>query len=176
MVARFPICSKAGARDVDALRRASRSGRFGRRRPTNGLIFPIRKTRMLTARSLGQAIRRRRVAAGLTQRQLAAACGVGERFIIELEKERKAAVSVWRFVSPMRLASCSRSTQAQARRRHGRGCGAGGHERTVGLVGTTSGRATPNVGRRLTFAYDADWLADPTAFSLHSPPATYGTL
>jgi len=44
---------------------------------------------MLTALSLGQAIRRRRVAAGLTQRQLAAACGVGERFIIELEKGKE---------------------------------------------------------------------------------------
>jgi HTH-type transcriptional regulator/antitoxin HipB len=44
---------------------------------------------MLTARSLGQAIRRRRVAAGLTQRQLAAACGVGERFVVELEKGKE---------------------------------------------------------------------------------------
>jgi HTH-type transcriptional regulator/antitoxin HipB len=44
---------------------------------------------MLTALSLGQAIRRRRVAAGLTQRELAAACGVGERFIIELERGKE---------------------------------------------------------------------------------------
>ena len=44
---------------------------------------------MLTARSLGQAIRGRRVAAALTQRQLAAACGVGERFIIDLEKGKE---------------------------------------------------------------------------------------
>ncbi len=44
---------------------------------------------MLTALSLGQAIRRRRVAAGLTQRQLAAVCDVGERFVIELERGKE---------------------------------------------------------------------------------------
>jgi len=53
---------------------------------------------MLTARSLGEAIRGRRVAAGLTQRQLAAACGVGERFIVELEKGKESCRLGRRFV------------------------------------------------------------------------------
>jgi y4mF family transcriptional regulator len=44
---------------------------------------------MVTARSIGQAIRRKRVAASLTQRELAAACGVGERFIVELENGKE---------------------------------------------------------------------------------------
>ena len=44
---------------------------------------------MLTARTLGETIRRQRLAAGLTQRQLAAASGVGQRFIVELENGKE---------------------------------------------------------------------------------------
>ena len=38
-----------------------------------------------TSRDFGRLIRERRLAQGMTQRELALACGTGERFIVELE-------------------------------------------------------------------------------------------
>lgn len=48
-------------------------------------MFPIGNTTM-TVQELGAAIRRARRAQGLRQDQLAAAAGVGVRFLVELER------------------------------------------------------------------------------------------
>jgi HTH-type transcriptional regulator/antitoxin HipB len=49
-------------------------------------LFPSRKIWMIdTSREFGQSIARARKGLGVTQRELALAIGVGERFIVELE-------------------------------------------------------------------------------------------
>src|SRR5205814_523998 len=44
-----------------------------------------RQDMIRTSRDFGRLIRERRLAQGMTQRELALACGTGERFIVELE-------------------------------------------------------------------------------------------
>jgi len=47
---------------------------------------PLKEPKLLTSsREFGAEVRRLRKAAGMTQRDLAAVAGVGERFIVELE-------------------------------------------------------------------------------------------
>lgn len=54
------------------------------------MIFPIGNITMTTAQ-LGAVIRRVRLAQGLRQDQLAAAAGVGVRFLVELERGKSTA-------------------------------------------------------------------------------------
>lgn len=52
----------------------------------DGDIFPIGKINMIeTAEDFGRRLAQARRALGLTQRDLALAIGVGERFVVELE-------------------------------------------------------------------------------------------
>lgn len=50
------------------------------------IIFPVGKIKKMTAEQFGTAVRSARREQGLTQDQLAAAAGVGVRFLIELER------------------------------------------------------------------------------------------
>jgi len=59
-----------------------RSGSFSLQCSAEGHIFPSGN---MDSNSLGQAVRRERKAQGLRQDELAAASGVGARFIIDLE-------------------------------------------------------------------------------------------
>ena len=78
---KFPIGNNS------ALRRfvrqiISRSGiiaLFGR---AGGFIFPLRN---MDSNALGRIVREERKTQGLRQQELAAACGVGVRFIVDLE-------------------------------------------------------------------------------------------
>ena len=62
----------------------SRSGIFVGFRARNVIILPIGNTTM-TPTELGARVRAARIAQALRQEQLAAAAGVGVRFLIELE-------------------------------------------------------------------------------------------
>jgi len=50
-----------------------------------GQVFPIGNILSVTANELGSIVRQERISQGLRQDQLAAASGVGLRFLIELE-------------------------------------------------------------------------------------------
>lgn len=65
----------------------SRSGSLTLRRAFKVCIFPIGKmfTPITSAADFGAALVRARKSLGLTQRDLALAVGVGERFIVDLE-------------------------------------------------------------------------------------------
>lgn len=62
----------------------SRAGKFTRLSPVNDIIFPIGK--IMTAQEIGQLVRDARKSMGLRQEALAAAAGVGLRFLVELER------------------------------------------------------------------------------------------
>jgi y4mF family transcriptional regulator len=66
---------------------SSRPGSFGLPGPAFELIFPLGKmiTPITTSADFGICLQRARKALGLTQRDLALAVGVGERFIVDLE-------------------------------------------------------------------------------------------
>ncbi|MHA6769005.1 helix-turn-helix domain-containing protein [Sphingobium ummariense] len=70
-----------------ALRRSirqiiSRSGIIALFRRAGSIIFPLGK---MDSNALGRIVREERKAQGLRQQELAAACGVGVRFIVDLE-------------------------------------------------------------------------------------------
>lgn len=57
--------------------------------PDSALVFPIGN--IMTVKELGRIIRENRRSQGLRQDQLAAAAGVGLRFLIELERGKSTA-------------------------------------------------------------------------------------
>jgi y4mF family transcriptional regulator len=78
---KFPIGNNS------ALRRSvrqiiSRSGIIALFGQTGSIIFPIGN---MDSNALGRIVREERKAQGLRQQELAAACGVGVRFIVDLE-------------------------------------------------------------------------------------------
>jgi y4mF family transcriptional regulator len=61
-------------------------GKFLAPRAAISHYFPEREYCMMTPVEIGQAVRRARKAQGLRQDELAAAAGVGVRFVVELER------------------------------------------------------------------------------------------
>lgn len=56
-----------------------------------GRIFPDRERQGMSPKQIGQLVRRTRRAQGLRQDQLAAAAGVGVRFLVEVERGKPTA-------------------------------------------------------------------------------------
>jgi len=75
-------------------------------RPVGIYIFPIGNIANVTTNELGVIVRQERIAQGLRQDQLAAASGVGLRFLIELEAG-KPTVQLAKVLQVLKALGCS---------------------------------------------------------------------